>query len=202
MLKALTACLHGVKHDLDTPEERSLSPEITSSSGVGSPTVDMTSTKAEESSVAVAGSPSIVMVVDDNSVNLMLLQRYMMRLGRPQIGATNGQEAVDTYKANAKAISIIFMDITMPVLDGLQASRLIRDYERSSGTERAMIIALTAMASPSAKQEAYSSGIDLFLTKPVQFRQIEGLFKDWDERDEKRGLPSSRRPSSIRGNTA
>lgn len=203
LLKALTACLHGVKHDLDTPDERSLSPEFTSSSEIGSPTVDITPSKAEESAAAMVAVPSTVLVVDDNSVNLMLLQRYMMRLGRPQIGATDGQEAVDAYKANGKSISIIFMDITMPVLDGLQASRLIRDYERSSGTERAMIIALTAMASPSAKQEAYSSGIDLFLTKPVQFRQIEGLFKEWDERDEKRDLSSrSRRPSSIRGNTA
>lgn len=203
LLKALTACLHGVKHDLDMPEERSFSPEITSSSEVGSPTFDTMSTKTEEPSIAAMGVPSTVLVVDDNSVNLMLLQRYMMRLGRPQIGATNGQEAFDAYKANGRSISIIFMDITMPILDGLQASRLIRDYERSSGTERAMIIALTAMASPSAKQEAYSSGVDLFLTKPVQFRQIEGLFKEWDEKDEKRDLqPRTRRPSSIRGNTA
>ncbi|EME79355.1 uncharacterized protein MYCFIDRAFT_34995, partial [Pseudocercospora fijiensis CIRAD86] len=72
----------------------------------------------------------------------------------------------------------IFMDITMPVMDGLEAGRRIRAYERAAGLQPVMIVALTALASQHARQEAYSSGIDLFLTKPVRYKDIEKMFED------------------------
>lgn len=68
----------------------------------------------------------------------------------------------------------------MPVMDGLESTRCIRAYERSAGLKPAMIVALTALASPQARQEAYSSGVDLFLTKPVRFADIQQMFKDWE----------------------
>lgn len=151
-------------------------------------------------------SDSSVLIVDDNAVNLTILQRYMTRLGKQQCGATNGLEAVEAYQASRSQggisekpttpmspqlgssqvstatlpISIIFMDITMPVMDGLESTRRIRAYERSAGLKPAMIVALTALASPQARQEAYSSGVDLFLTKPVRFADIQQMFKDWE----------------------
>ncbi|KAF7193952.1 Histidine kinase 1, partial [Pseudocercospora fuligena] len=151
---------------------------------------------------SVRASASSVLVVDDNPVNLTLLERYMKKLKRTYVGAVNGQEALDAYKANHSAgsqpsyssptsstsqidsptlpISVIFMDITMPVMDGLEASRRIRAYERAAGLQPVMIVALTALASPHARQEAYSSGIDLFLTKPVRYKDIEKMFEDWE----------------------
>ena len=147
---------------------------------------------------------SSVLLVDDNAVNLTILQRYMQKLGRQQCGAVNGLEALGAYQAShscvlapvesplsptlgsnqgstaTRPIAIIFMDITMPVMDGLESTRRIRALERAMGLKPAMIVALTALASPQARQEAYSSGVDLFITKPVRFKDIEQMFKDWE----------------------
>lgn len=153
---------------------------------------------------------SSVLLVDDNAVNLTILQRYMHKLGRQQCGAINGLEALEAYQESHSQlaslspqqsplspqlgsnqgstaswpISIIFMDINMPIMDGLESTRRIRAVERSMGLKPAMIVALTALASPQARQEAYSSGVDLFITKPVRFKDIEQMFKDWETDEE------------------
>lgn len=63
-------------------------------------------------------------------------------------------------------------DISMPVMDGLESSRLIRAHERRHQLEPALIIALTGLASAKTQQEAYGSGIDLFLSKPVRLKEL------------------------------
>lgn len=76
---------------------------------------------------------------------------------------------------------IILMDINMPVLNGFESTRQIRGFEQQRGLEPATIIALTGLGSASAQREAFSSGFDMFLTKPVRLREltkiIEGLQK-------------------------
>ncbi len=63
----------------------------------------------------------------------------------------------------------------MPVMDGLESTRRIREFERSSKLKAATIIALTGLASASIQQEAFASGIDLFLTKPVRLKELDGI---------------------------
>ncbi|CAK3773610.1 sensor histidine kinase response regulator [Lecanosticta acicola] len=200
LLKALAACLAEGTQDGgpsdDVVAQTQLSRSRTKSFPAESPR------PAEDAS-------STVLVVDDNPINLHLLQRYMTRLGRSQVGATNGQEALDTYITSLVPIDIILMDITMPVMDGLESTRRIRAHERSSGSKkRVMIVTLTAMAGSSARQDAYSSGVDLFLTKPVQFAEIRALFEEWaggkvrkDDEGGVDGTGSGKRPSSRRGCT-
>lgn len=60
----------------------------------------------------------------------------------------------------------------MPVMDGLEATRKIREFELEEGIKPAMIIALTGLGSASAQQEAFASGVDLFLTKPVRLKEL------------------------------
>jgi CheY-like chemotaxis protein len=60
----------------------------------------------------------------------------------------------------------------MPVMDGFESTRHIREFERQEGLQAATIIALTGLASASAQQEAFASGIDLFMTKPVRLKQL------------------------------
>ena len=66
------------------------------------------------------------------------------------------------------------------MVDGLESTRQIRAFERAGGMKPAMIVALTAMASPQARQEAYSSGVALFLPKLVRFNKIEQNFNGWE----------------------
>lgn len=65
----------------------------------------------------------------------------------------------------------------MPVMDGLESARLIRAHERQQGLPPALIIALTGLASAKTQQEAYASGIDLFLSKPVPLKELGGVLE-------------------------
>ena len=66
-------------------------------------------------------------------------------------------------------------DMSMPIMDGMSATRAIRQYERTNNLPRCSIVALTGLASPSAKLEAWNSGIDHFMTKPINFKALEQL---------------------------
>ena len=103
----------------------------------------------------------------------------MAKLQQSHASATNCREAIDAYKASPA--DIVFMDLQMPMMDGLEASREIRRYEHEKGLVPTVIVALTGAASLSARQEAFSSGMDLFLTKLVAMKVLKEVlleFKD------------------------
>lgn len=132
-----------------------------------------------------------LLLVDDNQINLQLLITYADKRKHHRITATNGLEAVEAYKAahmklniprsdgiesvaatNAKP-QVVLMDINMPILDGFEATRQIRQFEKQEGVSPpATIIALTGLGSADAQHEAYGSGVDLFLTKPVRLKEL------------------------------
>ncbi|KAL4747977.1 hypothetical protein BDW72DRAFT_162631 [Aspergillus terricola var. indicus] len=117
-----------------------------------------------------------VLLVDDNSVNLQLLVAVMKKAKFPYFTACNGLEALEVYKAHANEIHVILMDISMPVMDGLESTREIRLFEKtqreSPAFKPATVIALSGLGSASVRQEAFNSGLDLFLSKPVRFQEL------------------------------
>jgi CheY-like chemotaxis protein len=70
-------------------------------------------------------------------------------------------------------------DISMPVMDGMASAREIRKYERSRGQKPCTIIALTGLGSADSQQDAFSSGMDRFLTKPVRLSHLRDILNDW-----------------------
>jgi CheY-like chemotaxis protein len=102
----------------------------------------------------------------------------MQKLNQSHITAVNGLEALHTYEAAKGGFNLIFMDISMPIMDGLQASRKIRDFERQQDIPPTIIVALTGAASAKSRQEASRSGVDLFLTKPVPMKKLKGILQD------------------------
>lgn len=117
------------------------------------------------------------LLVDDNPINLKILSAYLKKLGQGYRTATNGQEALDAYKLDPRGCRFIFLDVSMPVMDGFTASREIRAFERENGLESAFIVALTGLASADAQREALGSGMDLFLTKPVHLRELNSIIQ-------------------------
>ncbi|CAM1505895.1 Fc.00g115320.m01.CDS01 [Cosmosporella sp. VM-42] len=166
----------------------------TSSLGVATPTEHSTSTawpsSTDKSTVGSATSngdfqktidaipPSQFLLVDDNCINLKILSSYMKRLGLEYNTAANGQEAVDAYVKNPRGYTCILMDISMPIMNGFEATRCIRAYETKHRLKFTPIIALSGLASEDAQQEAFGSGMDLFLTKPVRLQVLGTMLRE------------------------
>lgn len=147
---------------------------IVERAAVGDPQVPLPLRPAATPSTPVAAT-SHFLIVDDNAINLKILKTYMTKLKCMFQSATNGQEALDAYKIMDGDRRCVLMDISMPVMDGLEATRRIRSFEASQELEPAVIIALTGLGSYETQQQAFSSGVDLFLTKPVQLKELGSI---------------------------
>jgi CheY-like chemotaxis protein len=117
------------------------------------------------------------LVVDDNAINRRVLSAWMKKHSIPYNEVKDGQQALDLYKEANGQFDAVLMDISMPVMDGMTATRLIREFEKERGLTPTHIIALTGLTSASAKLEAWTSGVDDYLTKPVDFKRLEKLLE-------------------------
>ncbi|KAK8019977.1 hypothetical protein PG990_005115 [Apiospora arundinis] len=113
------------------------------------------------------------LLVDDNKINLQILVSFLKKLKKPYATASNGLEALQKYMANPGDYRCVLMDISMPIMDGLESTRRIREFEQAKAQRPATVIALTGLASEDVQREAYASGIDVFMTKPVRLKTLE-----------------------------
>ena len=129
-------------------------------------------------SVEWAGVPQLqgarVLVADDSTINLEVAQRLLEGEGAQVTVAHHGAEAVELLRANPQGFDAVLMDVQMPVLDGLGASRRIRD---ELGLRALPIIALTAGALLSERQRAIDAGMDDFISKPFDPPTMVGLLR-------------------------
>jgi CheY-like chemotaxis protein len=117
------------------------------------------------------------LIVDDNAINRRLLAAWMKKHKVLFKEAKDGQQALDMYQESDGKFDTVLMDISMPVMDGMTATRYIREFEKEKELKSSHIIALTGLTSASAKFEAWTSGVDDFLTKPVDFKRLEKLME-------------------------
>jgi len=131
------------------------------------PAAELTSTAAE--AVRPNGGLSIL-VAEDNEINALLARALLIKLGHRPTMVQNGAAAVDTWLA-ARATGIpydrVLMDLHMPGMDGLEATRRIRDIEAARDSPRTPIIALTANASAEDRDACLNAGMDGFVVKPL-----------------------------------
>jgi signal transduction histidine kinase/AmiR/NasT family two-component response regulator len=114
--------------------------------------------------------PLEILIVDDNEVNLMVAQKFVKRLGYSAETAASGMEAIE--RSAAKQFDLIFMDISMPGLDGPDTVRNLRRVEAQG--QRRTIYALTAHATKKEMDNCVAAGMDGYLTKPLE---ISGLVR-------------------------
>ena len=121
-----------------------------------------------------------ILIVDDDLDLCYILQTVFTQLGYDSILAVNGREAVDL--ATSQLPDLILMDIMLPVMDGLQATRLIRE---NASTHSIPVLAMTARVSIEDKKDCFRSGCDEFIAKPFTVKEliacIEKLFKQPSE---------------------
>lgn len=113
-----------------------------------------------------------VLAAEDNMVNQAVLSAFLKQLEHEVVFVGNGLEAVDTYRKGD--FDLVLMDISMPVMDGVEAMRQIRFLEREQGTsELAPIIAVSAHAMRQQVEEYMDAGFDGYLTKPVKPQELQ-----------------------------
>ncbi len=136
-----------------------------------------------------------LLVVDDHPVNLLFMRKVLKKMGFDNADeASGGREA--TEMAGKNDYDLIFMDCQMPDIDGFEASRIIREAEKHIGDVK--IIAVTADAMKGARENCLDSGMNDYISKPVDVEKLYDVLSIWlpDEGDEKAKKSSSKKASS------
>lgn len=116
-------------------------------------------------------TPLTILLADDVEINRALAQAILEPQGHRLTFAVDGLKALEAFKSNQ--FDIVLMDIQMPEMDGLQATRAIREYERSMGrTAPVPVIAMTAFAGSEDRQICIDAGMNDYLTKPIKPAQL------------------------------
>lgn len=122
--------------------------------------------------------PARCLVVDDNEVNQKVSLRMLKQMGYTAELATNGLIAVQMMEK--EPFDIVLMDVQMPVMDGFEATKKIREMENSGATlQRSAIIAMTARALQGDREKCLASGMDDYLAKPVRSEALQEVMERW-----------------------
>ena len=108
-----------------------------------------------------------ILLVEDNEMNRDMLSRRLVRKGHEVVMAVDGEQAV--AMASSAAPDLILMDMSLPVIDGWEATRRVKAAEASSGIP---IIALTAHAMSGDRERALGAGCDDYDTKPIEMTRL------------------------------
>jgi len=111
-----------------------------------------------------------VLVAEDNPINSRLVHDILTYRGHQSTLAFNGKQALEQYKGHG--YDVILMDVQMPEMDGLESTKLIRQFEQLNNKESVIIIGLTAHALSGDRQICIDAGMDNYLTKPVDSKNL------------------------------
>ncbi|ORX90315.1 hypothetical protein K493DRAFT_356942 [Basidiobolus meristosporus CBS 931.73] len=131
-----------------------------------------------EDNNACANGDFMILVVEDNPVNMEVVHRQLKRLGYRSAGAKNGSEAVEMLKTSGDTFSLVLMDCAMPVKDGFEATRDVRQLFNTPVRD-IPIVALSASCIDSIQQECITSGMNDFLSKPVKLGELSQMLQKW-----------------------
>jgi CheY-like chemotaxis protein len=126
--------------------------------------------------------PLKLLVVDDNAVNRKVAQAILARFGYKIELAEDGRQAADSVAladAAGQPFDVVFMDVQMPVLDGLEATRIIKS---AHGRAAPVIIAMTAAASVEDRANCLKAGMDGYASKPINVKELQSVLERWGAR--------------------
>ncbi len=141
------------------------------SHGVGSDTENL----ANRPDTSLSGR---ILVVEDNATNRKFIEAVLGKMGLEVVSVLNGEAAVATIQ-QGETPDLVLMDLQMPVMDGYEATKKIRQWESQTGRPRLPIIALTADAFEEDRLHCLEVGMDDFLTKPLNIHALTQLLGKW-----------------------
>ncbi len=156
----------------------------------GSPPVHLTrrspdtatrSLKAGTSATSHASRAPRVLLAEDNEINTLVAMNFLGRLGAQVVHASDGQSALSLALAalvgDIPAFDVILMDVSMPVIDGIEATRQLRQAEALGDHPATRIVALTAHAFREDHDRCLRAGMDAVVTKPLEFARLESIIR-------------------------
>jgi two-component system, cell cycle response regulator DivK len=120
--------------------------------------------------------PKKILIVEDHEINRILLRDILQYHGYEIIEATNGEEAIKEARANLP--DLIFMDIQMPIMNGYDAIKVLKDDDK---TRHIIIVALTSFAMTGDQDKSLAAGADHYITKPIDTVQLPTMVAQWLE---------------------
>jgi two-component system sensor histidine kinase/response regulator len=117
-----------------------------------------------------------VLLAEDNTVNQRLATRLLEKRGHRVTVANNGQEAIAHLQKSS--FDLVLMDVQMPLVDGLEATRLIRKQEKETGIHQP-IVALTAHAVKGDQERCEAAGMDGYLAKPIRPEELDAVLQKY-----------------------
>lgn len=118
-----------------------------------------------------------LILAEDNKINRYVVMQMLAGTAYNLTIAVNGREAVELWQAGDT--DLIFMDISMPEMDGYEATAMIRTLEEQGGRSRVPIVCLTAHTMQGDRERCLASGMDDYLAKPVQQQDLEAMLTKW-----------------------
>ena len=125
-----------------------------------------------------------ILLAEDNIVNQKLAQMILTKAGYHVEVANNGKEAVEKYTQSPEDFDLIFMDIQMPEMNGMEATKAIRRYEEQSATHHISIVTMTANAMKGDRETYLEAGMDDYITKPIKRELVFESIEKWVFRNE------------------
>lgn len=165
--------------DQDAEPDDKTGPDATTANAAGAPVGAPPEKPRTEPDANPAPNRLRVLVAEDNDVNQIVFEQILEGIGVDFRIVDNGEEAVAAWRAARP--DLILMDISMPVMNGLQATEAIRAAEiETSGLEHHVpIIAVTAHAMSGDRERCFAAGMDDYLAKPVSPEKLEAIIRKW-----------------------
>lgn len=173
----LTTRLEEILTELDHVYERLNSDAALGETASGFASSNQTRRTSEvDSGISPVDATPVALLVDDNIVNLRIMRMYCEKRHITYTSAADGREAVDRFKESLdrnEPVNLILMDLQMPVCDGLDATKEIREIEKKSALASSAIFMVTGQDSVQDKTDSFEAGADEFYVKPMSIKTLD-----------------------------
>ncbi len=119
-----------------------------------------------------------ILLAEDNLINQKLATRLLVKRGHQVTVTANGREALAALAE--RAYDVVLMDVQMPEMDGIEATRVLREREKMTGTHQ-QVVAMTALAMKGDRERCIEAGMDGYLAKPIQQQELDELLENYVE---------------------
>ncbi len=123
-----------------------------------------------------------ILVAEDQLINRKVIKQFLERKGWMVELVENGKQAVDMIRKHPQRFSLVLMDVQMPVMDGYEATQQIRMYEEEKTHSHIPIVAMTAHAMKGDKEKCIAAGMDSYLSKPVNPKELYDVVENYTKR--------------------